>query len=123
MKKSKEILICILAIIMLMFTTTTVFATLDEGEDGPQLTDPGEDDDDNDNDNGNGNGNGSRVPVEYPGNEPTEEPNGKDQPTTGKNNTNGMPDTGLEDAPIIAIVICVVAASIGYTQIIKYNKY
>lgn len=123
MRKSKMILICILTIIMLMFTTTTnVFATLlDDGE--PAL-DPGDGDtgDDGDDD-----GNGSRQPVQYPEDpedpNEVEEPGGKDQPTTGKNNTNGMPDTGIEDAPIIAIVICVVAASIGYTQIIKYNKY
>ncbi len=113
MRKSKMILICILTIIMLMFTTTNVFALLDGGDDVElDLNNLPED------------------PVDPGANEPNEtyvnqveEPGGKDQPTTGKNNTNGMPDTGLEDAPIIAIVICVVAASIGYTQIIKYNKY
>lgn len=99
--KKKSILICILTLVVLAFSVTNVFALgLDIGDDN----------------------NSSE----------TQQPQQPQQPSDVKDNNNNnnnndvkkdspVPDTGIEDAPIIAIGVCIVLSVVGYVQIKKNN--
>ncbi len=107
--KKKEIIVCILAIVILLVSISNVLAMDSEPIDVDDLT-------------GNtaNNRNNSTNTIIDVGNVTAE----KDQPLiTTKNNTlnTNIPDTGIADTPIVPIVICVISAVVAYTQIRKYN--
>ena len=114
--KKKEIIICILAIIMLVISVSNVFAldgNLDEIDDNDLL--PITNDDDN-------------LQLNPDNNSTTLINNNsgivnKDDAILVTNNTlnTNIPNTGITDTPIIPIVICVISAVVAYTQIRKYN--
>lgn len=100
----KSILICILAIVVLAFSVTNVFAL-----EGLMDVEPGNSSSDS---------------------QPPQQPSlgDKDGNQSGNQSTNNnvkkdtpVPDTGIEDAPIIAIGVCVVLSVLGYVQIKKNN--
>lgn len=105
----KKVIVCILALVVLLFSATNVFALGGLND----LDDPMIDEDNN-----------SNLLNELPRNQ-TE--NLTQNITINNNGTgtikdgNAMPNTGIEDLPIIAIGICIVSAAVAYTQIRKYN--
>ena len=119
--KRKEVVICILTIVMLMFSMTNVFATItsnqppvtidgDGEDDNSSIVGPTIDDDDDEDDNGIIGG-GTLI---------------KDGEIPANNNSNAvnnqMPNTGLEDIPVVAIGICIVATALGLIQIKRYSN-
>lgn len=118
--KKKGIIVSILAIVILLCSIVNVFAAPTLGGN--------DDDDDNDigildgeNDNDNENENENENERNMLANQNTNQSVNRNNSVSLRNNTNGMPDTGIEDTPFIAIGACIVVAVIAYTKIRKYN--
>lgn len=123
--KRKEVIICVLSIIVLIVSLTDVLAT-DESTTLPisNLNDLGETTViqaptplQNNNSN-----NASNIMIDISKDTPT-------TPITVGNNSNinnvnsntNIPNTGITDTPIIAVGICIISAVIAYTQIRRYK--
>ena len=110
----RKVIVSILALVVLMFSTTNVFAAINwnETEDDDTFNIVVEDENNNNNRNVNNNNQAGGNLVQK------DEIN---QNVEIKNENKTIPNTGIEDLPIIAIVICIVSAVIAYTQIRRYN--
>ena len=109
----KKVIVCILALVDLLISTTNVLAMNLNGENNDT---PSIDVDDENN------------ILKDEENKNQQKGNNLSQNLTINNNGTGtikdgnaMPNTGIEDLPIIAIGVCIISAAVAYTQIRKYN--
>lgn len=139
--KKKEIIICVLSIVVLILSLTDVFAStvmpapgneavplnvISGNSSGTTLspTMPSMP-----NNNSNNNNLADMIVVDVPKNNNTQTtPITKDKDEYDlKNNNNitnsnsNIPNTGIADTPIIAVGICIISAVIAYTQIRRYK--
>lgn len=110
----KKVIVSILTLVVLMFSATNVFAAIDwnetEDEDFNIIMDDNNNTNNNRNNTNNNQTGGNLIQI-----------NETNENVESKNENKVIPNTGIEDFPIIAISICVVSAIIAYTQIRKYN--
>lgn len=124
--KRKEVIICVLSIIILIISLTEVFATnvRPSANDDDEPTTLNEVSD---------NSSIPSIPTIDTGNnnlsnniikDGTNPVNLNVTPVPTVNNTNSntnIPNTGIADTPIIAVGICIISAVIAYTQIRRYK--